>query len=198
MVSSAVGTDTDYPDYVTNLMLTVLDLQLHNVIVNNAIVHFRKQRWDEIHSLHHLENVLAKVPEDRQGNRGAAEYLWGYLYGDRVGRLRGLVRWARRQGLIDQSALRTWAYASDFRRDFEGEVKGLGISAYCWLVMRMGVDMVKPDIWLHAFVRRVLGRDLNDLELVEVVTEAAHRVHRSVRELDAGIWESERGAPGSI
>ena len=25
-----------YPDYVTNLMLTVLDLQLHNVIVNNA------------------------------------------------------------------------------------------------------------------------------------------------------------------
>ena len=29
-----------YPDYVTNLMLTVLDLQLRNVIVNNAIEHY--------------------------------------------------------------------------------------------------------------------------------------------------------------
>jgi hypothetical protein len=72
------------------------------------------------------------------------------------------------------------------------------MSAYCWLVMRLGVDTVKPDVWLHSFVKRSLGRDLGDIELVEVMTEAAHRVGRSVRELDGGIWESERGGPGSI
>ena len=33
-VVPAVGTDSDYPDYVSNLLLTVLDLQLHNKIVD--------------------------------------------------------------------------------------------------------------------------------------------------------------------
>ncbi|MPZ92497.1 MAG: hypothetical protein GEU68_12805 [Actinobacteria bacterium] len=77
-------------------------------------------------------------------------------------------------------------------------MKGLGIAAYCWLVMRLGVDTVKPDSWFHAFVRRVLGRDLSDTELVQVMTEAAHRVGRNARELDAGVWELERGGPGTI
>ncbi len=77
-------------------------------------------------------------------------------------------------------------------------MKGLGIAAYCWRVMRLGVDTVKPDVWLRAFVRRTLGRDLDDAQVVRVVTEAAHRIGRSARELDAGIWESERGGPGAI
>lgn len=194
----AIGTDADYPDYVTNLLLTVLDLRLQNVIVNNAILHYRANCWDEVRTLTDLEQVLGRFPHDTDGNRACAKHLWGYLYGDRIGWLRGLVRWTRTNGLIDQDSLRTWAYSSDFRRDFEGQVRGLGISAYCWLVMRMGVDTVKPDVWLHVFVKRALGRDLGDLDLIEVMTEAAYRVGRSVRELDAGIWESERGGPGSI
>ena len=46
-VAPAVGTDSDYPDYVSNLLLTVLDLQLHNKIVYNAFQHYRTNRWDE-------------------------------------------------------------------------------------------------------------------------------------------------------
>ena len=194
----AMGTDADYPDYITNLQLTVLDLQLQNVIVDNAIRHYWDNRWDEVRTLEDIEALLARFPADPEGKRAAAKYWWGYLYGDRLGRLRGLVRWARETGLTDQERLRTWAYASEFERDFAGRVKGLGIAAYCWLVMRLGVDTAKPDVWLHAFVRRVLGRDLDDAQVVAVVTEAAHRVGRSARELDAGIWESERGAPGTI
>lgn len=194
----AVGTDADYPDYITNLLLTVLDLQLQNTVVNNAIQHYRNERWDEIRTLNDIENVLARFPVDTEGNRAAASYLWGYKYGDRLGRLRGLVVWAREMGLTDQDHLRDWAYTSDFERDFQGRVKGLAIAAYCWLVMRLGVDTVKPDVWVHAFVKRVLGRDLTDVEVVHVVTEAAHRVGRSARELDAGIWEHERGGPGTI
>lgn len=44
----AIGTDEDYPDYITNLLLTVLDLRLQNPIVNNAIEFYRANRWDEI------------------------------------------------------------------------------------------------------------------------------------------------------
>lgn len=196
--SPAIGTDADYPDYITNLLLTVLDLQLHNVIVNNAIQHYRRNRSDEVRTLADLENVLARFQDDADGNRAAAGYLWGNAYGNRIGWLRGLVRWAREQNLTNQDQLREWAHASDFRRDFSGKVKWLGISAYCWLVMRLGVDTVKPDVWLHAFVKRVLDRDLDDVALVEAVTEAARRVGRRARELDAGIWENERGGPGTI
>jgi hypothetical protein len=194
----AVGSDADYPDYITNLFLTVLDLQLQNVIVNNAILHYRGTRWDEIRTLTDLEAVLGQFTDDQAGNRAAAKYLWGYEYGDRLRRLRALVVWARARRLVDQASLREWAYESEFRRDFEGEIKGLGISAYCWLVMRLGVDTTKPDIWLHRFVQAALGRDLDDVALIDAITDAAHAAGRNVRELDAGIWESGRGGPGSI
>lgn len=45
-VAPTIGTDADYPDYISNLLLTVLDLQLLNPIVNNAIQHGRRYRWD--------------------------------------------------------------------------------------------------------------------------------------------------------
>jgi hypothetical protein len=34
-----------YGDYMTNVFLTVLDLQMHNVVVNKAILHYRANRW---------------------------------------------------------------------------------------------------------------------------------------------------------
>jgi hypothetical protein len=108
----AIGSDADYPDYVTNLMLTVLDLQLPNVIVSNAITYYRLNRWDEVRTLENLESTLARFPNDRDGNRAAAAYLWRYQYGDRLGRLRGLADWVRRRGLVDQQSLKAWAYES--------------------------------------------------------------------------------------
>lgn len=123
-VPPAVGTDADYPDYITNLLLTVLDLRLLNVIVNNAIEHYRAQRWDEIRTLDDLQTLLARFPDDVEGNRAAAAYLWGYRYRNQLGHLRGLVSWARESGLTDQDRLRTWAHqsndpksASDLRRN---------------------------------------------------------------------------------
>jgi hypothetical protein len=187
-----------YPDYVTNLMLTVLDLQLRNVIVNNAIEHYRRHCWDQVRHLDDLEEFLSDYADDADGNRAAAFALWGYRYGDRLHRLRDLTIWARRLGLVDQEQLRNWAHRSDFRRDFEGQTKGLGIAAYCWLVMRLGVDTVKPDVWTHRFVKKTLGRTVDDVALVEIITAAARQVGRSPREVDAGIWESGRGDPGAI
>jgi hypothetical protein len=194
----AIGTDADYPNFVENLMLTVLDLQLHNVIVNNAITHYRTHRRDEVGSLDDLEAALSRYSADAVGNREAATYLWGYKYGDRLGHLRSLTAWARDNDILDQSALMAWAYRSNYRRDWFGQIKGLGPAAYCWLLMRMGVDIVKPDTWLHRFLRQAVGRDLEDMDLVEEICASAGRVGRKARELDGGIWEAERGGPGSI
>jgi hypothetical protein len=59
--------------------------------------------------------------------------------------------------------------------------------------MRLGIDTVKPDVWVRKFVQDVVGHPVTDSELVRVVTAAAHRLGRSPQELDGAIWEKERG-----
>ena len=62
----------------------------------------------KIRTLDDLESALERFPDDPDGNRPAATYLWGYQYGNQLGWLRGLVAWVRRHGLVDQDALRAW------------------------------------------------------------------------------------------
>jgi len=102
------------------------------------------------------------------------------------------VTWLADTNLTDQESLRSWALASEFARDFRGRVKYLGIAAYSWLQMRLGVDTVKPDTHLHAFSERVLGRRLGDEELITAFVEVAERLGRPARQLDWAIWELQR------
>jgi hypothetical protein len=60
--------------------------------------------------------------------------------------LRRLVPFFESSGVTDHESLVTWAKAADFRRDFQGQVKGLGYAAFQWLTMRCGVETVKPDV----------------------------------------------------
>lgn len=60
--------------------------------------------------------------------------------------LRGLVSFLMDEGLTTTKTLTQWAHRADFRRDWEGRAKYLGIAAFQWLRMRLGVDTVKPDV----------------------------------------------------
>ena len=77
-------------------------------------------------------------------------------------------------------------------------VDEVGDRPFSVLVNRLGVDIVKPDSWVHAFVKRTVGKDLDDMDLVAEICASAHRVGRSPRELDGGNGEGERGGPGAI
>lgn len=57
----AIGTDADYPDYIENLLLTVLDLRLQNVIVNNALMYCRREHREDIRALEDLEAFLPGI-----------------------------------------------------------------------------------------------------------------------------------------
>ena len=107
----------------------------------------------------------------------------------------------RRAGVVDQHSLKAWAERSDFKRDFDGKVKGLGIAVYHWLVMRQGVDTVKPDVHVRRLAEGAVGRSLSDHDVIEVVTKAAHQLGKKAYELDWAIWEAARGGalpyPGS-
>ncbi len=180
-------------DFVMNLLETVLDYMLQTEVVVNALEHFREKRWSEVRSFDELERLLARFLEDQAGNTALAQHLWGYNLWTRAQQLRELARYFRSIGVVDQERLRQWAHGSSFKGDFEGRVKGLGPAVYQWLVMRQGVDTVKPDVHVRRFAEAAVGRQLSDQDVIELTSEAARRIGVKAFELDWRIWEASRG-----
>ncbi len=84
------------PDFVYQVLDTVLDLQMHNVVVARSMQHYEDHRWDEIRTFDDLQDVLQRFPDDKEGNPQLAQYLWGNNHWTRVQWLRGLVRFLDR------------------------------------------------------------------------------------------------------
>jgi len=178
-------------DFVVALLETVMDYQNARTTVQRAGTYFADNRWDEIRTLGDLERVLARFPADRAGNDEMAQYLWGYHHWRRAQELRGLVAYFRERNVTDLGALRAWAVAST-ADEFVGRIKGLGTAVYHGLVMRLGVETVKPDVHILRFVSDAIGRPVNELEAVQALEQAARRLGLSPRTLDWSIWEYQR------
>ena len=88
--------------------------------------------------------------------------------------------------------LRTWASRSK-QEDFVGHIKGLGPAVYRSLVMRMGVDTVKPDVHVLA-VRVGRGRPARDSqdEAVTSLEEVAERLGVPARDLDWSVLQYQK------
>jgi hypothetical protein len=179
-------------DFVTNLLETVLDYQMQTTAVVKALAFFRSNCWDDVRTLDELEQLLSRYPDEREGNTALAGHLWGNRHWTRAHQLRGLAQYFRSIGVVDQASLKSWAHRSEFRRDFEGRVKGLGAAVYQGLIMRQGVDTVKPDVHVRRFAEAAVGRPLSDADLVEVVTRAARALEIDAHQLDWRIWEAAR------
>jgi hypothetical protein len=179
-------------DYVMALFDTVLDYQNHVETIRKAGEHFTANHWDEIRTLDNLEDVLAGFPDDQDGNRELATYLWGNRHWRRARELRGLAAYFRERDVIDLASLRRWA-AGSRPGDFLGYVKGLGPAVYRWLVMRAGVETIKPDTHILRFVGSAIGRPVSEDEAVSSLESVAGRLGLQARVLDWSIWESERG-----
>jgi hypothetical protein len=177
-------------DFLTNLFVTVLDYMLRTSTVLAALEHFRRNRRDEVRTIDDLDRVLASFPADQVGDTALAIHLWGYRLWTRAGQLRDLVRFFRDVGVVDAATLQAWAHASEFERDFAGRVKGLGRAVYQSLLMRQGIDTVKPDVHLRRFGEAAVGRPLGDSDLIELTTRAARRLGVPAADLDYRIWES--------
>ena len=192
------GASTFENDFLGEVMSTVLDLQMRGVVVATSIQHFRELRQAEVRTLEDLDAALARYPDDREGNRQAAQFLWGNNLWTRVRWLRGFVRFLLDEGLTDHRALLDWAQDAQFRRDFAGRAKFLGIATFQSIRMRLGIDTVKPDVHLRRFVEPVVGHSISDEELIRVIEEAASRLGVPAQHLDLALWEYQRGRPGTI
>lgn len=165
---------------------------MHSHAVENAMAHYQSRRWGEIRSFVDLCQVISRYSDDKVGNTQLAQHLWGNNHWTRASPLRGLVAYFGSINVTSQEALTGWARHSDFARDFEGKVPGLGFAVYQWLVMRQGVETVKPDVHLRRFLTSIIGRDLPDEELVSVLEKAAPVLGLKAYELDWRIWEYQR------
>ena len=70
----------------------------------------------------------------------------------------------------------------------------MGLAIYKWLLMRQGVETIKPDVHLKRFVGSTISRsDFKDQELIVVLEEVARQLGVKSYELDWSIWEYQRG-----
>ncbi len=179
-------------DYIVNLFLTVLDFRLRSTLVGVAIRHYRAKRWDEIRTFSDLHLFLRGYHDSADENVEAALYLWGYRYWTRLSLLRRLLNYFESIHVLTQQELIAWARKSSYDADFKGRIPGMGLAVYQWLVMRQGVETLKPDTRLQRFVTRIIKRIPAPGELVEILEKIASELNLKASELDWRIWEFMR------
>ena len=179
-------------DYIENLLITVLDFQMHKVAIENAIRYYKDNRFDEIRTFSDLKQLLSKYPDDKEGNTAVARYLWGNKHWNRGSLLRKLVAYFESIGVTSQGALSHWAAKSNFEKDFQGKIPGMAYAIYQWLVMRQGIETIKPDTHLIRFVESITQHSFTEHELVTVLEKVAKELGLKAYELDWRIWEYQR------
>lgn len=181
-------------DYLEDVMHTVLNFHIQEPVVINALNFFQLQvqQQHRINDHHQLKALLAKFPNDRDGNEAAALFLWSNRHWTRIELLRRLLDFFESIGVTDQPSLHAWIKTATFDADFKGKVKGLGIAVYEWLRIRCGVDSIKPDIWVINFAKRIVGKRISEKALVDTFGRISPLVGESLSTIDVTIWYYEK------
>lgn len=182
------------PEFLREIIVTVLDFHMRSEVVTKAMIYFRDhvRTQHDIQTHDKLMEVMARFPDTKTGNTQASQFLWNNNHWQRAQLLRGLLAYFKSIGVTDLPTLLGWAKQAQFEKDFQGKVHGLGMAVFQWLVMRLGVDGVKPDVWVFKFAERILGRRLSDKVTVDLFNELAPLVGTSIAKIDATIWAFER------
>ena len=87
---------------------------------------------------------------------------------------------------------------STYEKDLKGKIPGIGYAIYQWLIMRQGIETIKPDTHLIRFVESVIHHSFTEKELVDALEKMAREFGLKAYELDWKIWEYQRGRKGNI
>jgi uncharacterized protein (DUF433 family) len=180
-------------DFIENLFITVLDFQMRVVTVDRALDYYRQHTRSYVNDLDTLKRLLNNYPDTQQGNLKAAQILWGYNHWTRATLLRRLIEYFEIRGVTSQAQLKQWATVATFEKDFKGQIKGMSLAVFNWLVMRQGVETIKPDVWIHRFITEVFGSSVSDEMAVELLQRVAKELGLKAYELDWRIWEHMTG-----
>ena len=180
-------------DFIENLFLIVFDSRLENKVAAEALKHYRTNQWAYIRNLQDLKRLFSEYENDKNGNSALARYLWGKNHGHRIPILRKLVSYYESVGVISQETLRKWAAGSDFAKDLRGKLPVITYDDYRWLIMRQGLDLIKPHVYVKTFVVSIIGRsNFTDSNLSEVLGKIARQLGIKSYVLDWRITEFQR------
>jgi len=177
-------------DYMLDLMETVINFHIRVEVVLSSLGYFRESVQQQHHiDMHNdLKAVLARFPDDEEGNKSASQFLWGNFLWTRIALLRQFIVFLESVGVTDQASLHAWASRATFENDFQGKVKGLGIAVFHWLQIRCNVDSVKPDVHVLNFGSRAIGRRVSEKVLVDAISQVAPLVGQSMSTVDVSVW----------
>jgi hypothetical protein len=181
-------------DYINQVLETPINFQMRVEVVIKALNHFRQnvQVQHGIHTFHELKQALARFPDTELGNKECANWLFGNNHWTRVELLRRFMAFLDRNKLTDLNTLTVWAQQVNFERDFKDQVKGMGLAVFNWLLLRLGVQIIKPDVWVLNFGERVLGKPIQDERLLNALMEIAPLIGESPIDIDRTLWHHER------
>lgn len=181
-------------DFILQVLETPINLQMRAEVVVKALDHFRQnvQAQHGIHTFDDLQTALARYPDTEAGNKEAAQWLWNNQHWTRVELLRRFMDFLKNHDLTDLDKLTAWAHQADFERDFQGQVKGMGRAAYNWLLLRLGIQVIKPDVWVLNFGERILGKRIPDEKLLNALMDIAPLAGVTPIDLDRTLWHHER------
>ena len=191
-----IQTDHWEADYIVDVMQTVLDFQMQVGTVETSLNYFRSavQKQHQIYTHEQLVALLSRYPDTKEGNLAASQLLWNNKHWVRLELLRRFLPFLAKNRITDQPSLRAWAKQAEFERDFKGQVKGLGIAVFHWLLIRSGADSIKPDVWVINFVKRVIGKRLSEKVLVQTFKAIAPLLGETLETIDVTIWYFEKMA----
>ena len=195
---AVLGQGPDYRDYdyVRNLQTTALDFQLKVATVNKALDWYKAHHWHEMRTHADLLAFLKAHPNTKSGNLIAANILWSNRCWTRMGFLRAVVKYFDRRGVRDIKTLRAWARESTYDSDVTGLIRSshhsMGPAIYNWLLLRVGIPTIKPDLHVCRFVERHIGRRPTTDETVAALVRCAKELRREPHELDAAIWHHQK------
>jgi len=176
------------PDPLRICMLACLDFQMRGAAVEKSLNHFYERAAGKlaIEDLSSLRMYLEGTSSDEE----AAVALWGARYWTRAALLRQLVGFflrIRSGHEPEIEAMRRWARDAQFKRDFQGTVKGLGYNTFVRMAQRLGANTAAPTGWTCHYVAETVGKEPTDQCLVEVLNAAADRLSHPRADVDWAI-----------
>jgi len=126
------------------------------------------------------------------------EFCQRELYYNHIQReqtLRGVLKYmisaqAKQDGADEWARLQAWAVSVKPGDYTTVGVRGFGLSGFQYMRMLFGAQTTKPDVHIIRFVSQVVGRNVNDVQALQLLETASLQAGLPLREVDGEIWRS--------
>lgn len=177
-----------------NAVLICMDAVLS---INRKYYRFVVPRIKKFQEDHPKINTLFKLQE-LVNNSSIEDFskMWNYNHPQRIEILSNLVdrlivcanlkEFDSTEKELDK--LRIWASKVNLYDYDTFNVPGIGIATYQYIRMMLGAKTVKPDVYIKRYIYSVLGKKINEKDMVDIFEKACNSNNIDVSQADHSLW----------